>query len=67
MKTTAKRIAQTQAPFWLKVTSGILLVVLLMGTWAFVPAYPDLTRSIHEERVESVQQISDLSRGNSAF
>ena len=60
MKTTAKRIAQTQAPFWLKVTSGILLVVLLMGTWAFVRAYSDLNQSIHEERVESVQQISDL-------
>ena len=48
MKTTAKRIAQTQAPFWLKVTSGILLVVLLMGTWAFVRAYADLNQSIHE-------------------
>lgn len=59
MRRTEKQRA-ARAPRWLKVTSGVLLVILLLGTWAFTQAYTDLNRSIHRERVESVQQISDL-------
>lgn len=59
MRRTEKQRA-ARVPRWLKVTSGVLLVILLLGTWAFTQAYTDLNRSIHRERVESVQQISDL-------